>query len=227
MSKSLTLEDLNGLSEADLKDTILKYADALNTANSNVQVMVTNVQNKDAEILKLNEAIKVLHEANNKLTLSLSEAQAQVEQQDTGINFNEEEYNSIVEKYNSVVKTLEEKNNIIKGQEETINLFKKEKNKNIDKVLEASVKEMETLKKENDSLKKENETLVEKIKLFNSDKGFVAKKELEKYKAVNNIDNLIFEDPIPKSKVLEKLVTINSELFSKNVLTCVNSGILS
>lgn len=33
----------------------------------------------------------------------------------------------------------------------------------------------------------------------------VAKKELEKYKAVNNIDNLIFEDPIPKSKVLEKL----------------------
>mgnify|MGYP000092981792 FL=1 len=179
MSKSLTLEDLNGLSEADLKDTILKYADALNTANSNVQVMVTNVQNKDAEILKLNEAIKVLHEANNKLTLSLSEAQAQVEQQDTGITFNEEEYNSIVEKYNSVVKTLEEKNNIIKGQEETINLFKKEKNKNIDKVLEASVKEMETLKKENDSLKKENETLVEKIKLFNSDKGFVAKKELD------------------------------------------------
>ena len=158
MSKSLTLEDLNGLSEADLKDTILKYADALNTANSNVQVMVTNVQNKDAEILKLNEAVKVLHEANNKLTLSLSEAQAQVEQQDTGITFNEEEYNSIVEKYNYVVKTLEEKNNIIKGQEETINLFKKEKNKNIDKVLEASVKEMETLKKENDSLKNENET---------------------------------------------------------------------
>jgi hypothetical protein len=91
MSKSLTLEDLNGLSEADLKDTILKYADALNTANSNVQVMVTSVQNKDAEILKLNEAVKVLHEANNKLTLSLSEAQAQVEQQDTGITFNEEE----------------------------------------------------------------------------------------------------------------------------------------
>lgn len=179
MSKSLTLEDLNGLSEADLKDTILKYADALNTANSNVQVMVTNVQNKDAEILKLNEAVKVLHEANNKLTLALSEAQAQVEQQDTGITFNEEEYNSIVEKYNSVVKTLEEKNNIIKGQEETIGLFKKEKNKNIDKVLEASVKEIETLKKENISLKKENETLVEKIKLFNSDKGFVAKKELD------------------------------------------------
>lgn len=46
MSKSLTLEDLNGLSEADLKDTILKYADALNTANSNVQVMVTSVQIK-------------------------------------------------------------------------------------------------------------------------------------------------------------------------------------
>ena len=90
----------------------------------------TSVQNKDAEILKLNEAIKDLHEANNKLTLSLSEAQALVEQQDTGITFNEEEYNNIVEKYNSVVKTLEEKNSIIKGQEETINLFKKEKNKN-------------------------------------------------------------------------------------------------
>ena len=177
MSKSLTLEDLNGLSEADLKDTILKYADALNTANGNVQVMVSNVQAKDAEILKLNEAIKVLHEANNKLTLSLSEAQAQVEQQDTGVTFNEEEYNNLVEKYNKLGETLKEKNTLIKGLEETINLFKKEKSKNIDKVLETSGKESESLKKEIDSLKKENATLVEKIKLFNSDKGFVAKKD--------------------------------------------------
>lgn len=179
MSKSLTLEDLNGLSEADLKDTILKYADALNTANSNVQVMVTNVQTKDAEILKLNEAIKVLHDTNNKLTLTLSETQAQIEQQDTGISFNEEEYNTLVEKYNSTIKQLDEKKELIKNLEKTINQFKKEKTTNVDKIIEASSKEIDSLKKENESLKSENNNLIEKIKLFNSDKGFVAKKELD------------------------------------------------
>lgn len=179
MSKSLTLEDLNGLSEADLKDTILKYADALNTANGNVQVMVTNVQTKDAEILKLNEAIKVLHDTNNKLTLTLSETQAQIEQQDTGISFNEEEYNTLVEKYNSTIKQLDEKKELIKNLEKTINQFKKEKTTNVDKIVEASSKEIDSLKKENESLKRENNNLIEKIKLFNSDKGFVAKKELD------------------------------------------------
>lgn len=179
MSKSLTLEDLNGLSEADLKDTILKYADALNTANGNVQVMVTNVQTKDAEILKLNEAIKVLHDTNNKLTLTLSETQAQIEQQDTGISFNEEEYNTLVEKYNSTIKQLDEKKELIKNLEKTINQFKKEKTTNVDKIVEASSKEIDSLKKENESLKSENNNLIEKIKLFNSDKGFVAKKELD------------------------------------------------
>lgn len=179
MSKSLTLEDLNGLSEADLKDTILKYADALNMANGNVQVMVTNVQTKDAEILKLNEAIKVLHDTNNKLTLTLSETQAQIEQQDTGISFNEEEYNTLVEKYNSTIKQLDEKKELIKNLEKTINQFKKEKTTNVDKIVEASSKEIDSLKKENESLKSENNNLIEKIKLFNSDKGFVAKKELD------------------------------------------------
>ena len=145
MSKSLTLEDLNGLSEADLKDTILKYADALNTANSNVQVMVTNVQNKDAEILKLNEAVKVLHETNNKLNLSLTEALAQLEQQDTGISFKEEEVNEIIEKYNASIKIIEEKDINIKGLQETVNLFKKEKNKNLDKVVEVNLKKIEDL----------------------------------------------------------------------------------
>lgn len=179
MSKSLTLEDLNGLGEVELKDTILKYADALNIANNNVQVMVSNVQTKDAEILKLNEAIKVLHDTNNKLTLTLSETQAQLEQQDTGISFNEEEYNTLAEKYNSAIKQLDEKKELIKNLEKTINQFKKEKTTNVDKIVEASSKEIDSLKKEIESLKNENNNLIEKIKLFNSDKGFVAKKELD------------------------------------------------
>ena len=177
MSKKLSLVDLEGIGEKELKETIINYSEALNQANANVVNVTTVLKTKEEEILKLNEAVKVLHETNNKLNLSLTEALAQLEQQDTGISFKEEEVNEIIEKYNASIKIIEEKDTTIKGLQETVNLFKKEKNKNLDKVVEVNLKKIEDLNLIIESLKKENNALLEKIKLFNTDKGFVAKKE--------------------------------------------------
>ena len=177
MSKKLSLVDLEGIGEKELKETIINYSEALNQANANVVNVTTVLKTKEEEILKLNEAVKVLHETNNKLNLSLTEALAQLEQQDTGISFKEEEVNEIIEKYNASIKIIEEKDINIKGLQETVNLFKKEKNKNLDKVVEVNLKKIEDLNLIIESLKKENNALLEKIKLFNTDKGFVAKKE--------------------------------------------------
>ena len=177
MSKKLSLVDLEGIGEKELKETIINYSEALNQANTNVVNVTTVLKTKEEEILKLNEAVKVLHETNNKLNLSLTEALAQLEQQDTGISFKEEEVNEIIEKYNASIKIIEEKDTTIKGLQETVNLFKKEKNKNLDKVVEVNLKKIEDLNMVIESLKKENNALLEKIKLFNTDKGFVAKKE--------------------------------------------------
>ena len=177
MSKKLSLVDLEGIGEKELKETIINYSEALNQANANVVNVTTVLKTKEEEILKLNEAVKVLHETNNKLNLSLTEALAQLEQQDTGISFKEEEVNEIIEKYNASIKIIEEKDINIKGLQETVNLFKKEKNKNLDKVVEVNLKKIEDLNLVIESLKKENNALLEKIKLFNTDKGFVAKKE--------------------------------------------------
>lgn len=177
MSKKLSLVDLEGIGEKELKETIINYSEALNQANANVVNVTTVLKTKEEEILKLNEAVKVLHETNNKLNLSLTEALAQLEQQDTGVSFKEEEVNEIIEKYNASIKIIEEKDINIKGLQETVNLFKKEKNKNLDKVVEVNLKKIEDLNLVIESLKKENNALLEKIKLFNTDKGFVAKKE--------------------------------------------------
>lgn len=177
MSKKLSLVDLEGIGEKELKETIINYSEALNQANANVVNVTTVLKTKEEEILKLNEAVKVLHETNNKLNLSLTEALAQLEQQDTGVSFKEEEVNEIIEKYNASIKIIEEKDINIKGLQETVNLFKKEKNKNLDKVVEVNLKKIEDLNLIIESLKKENNALLEKIKLFNTDKGFVAKKE--------------------------------------------------
>lgn len=177
MSKKLSLVDLEGIGEKELKETIINYSEALNQANANVVNVTTVLKTKEEEILKLNEAVKVLHETNNKLNLSLTEALAQLEQQDTGVSFKEEEVNEIIEKYNASIKIIEEKDTTIKGLQETVNLFKKEKNKNLDKVVEVNLKKIEDLNLIIESLKKENNALLEKIKLFNTDKGFVAKKE--------------------------------------------------
>ena len=177
MSKKLSLVDLEGIGEKELKETIINYSEALNQANANVVNVTTVLKTKEEEILKLNEAVKVLHETNNKLNLSLTEALAQLEQQDTGVSFKEEEVNEIIEKYNASIKIIEEKDTTIKGLQETVNLFKKEKNKNLDKVVEVNLKKIEDLNMIIESLKKENNALLEKIKLFNTDKGFVAKKE--------------------------------------------------
>lgn len=177
MSKKLSLVDLEGIGEKELKETIINYSEALNQANANVVNVTTVLKTKEEEILKLNEAVKVLHETNNKLNLSLTEALAQLEQQDTGVSFKEEEVNEIIEKYNASIKIIEEKDINIKGLQETVNLFKKEKNKNLDKVVEVNLKKIEDLNMVIESLKKENNALLEKIKLFNTDKGFVAKKE--------------------------------------------------
>ena len=177
MSKKLSLVDLEGIGEKELKETIINYSEALNQANANVVNVTTVLKTKEEEILKLNEAVKVLHETNNKLNLSLTEALAQLEQQDTGVSFKEEEVNEIIEKYNASIKIIEEKDINIKGLQETVNLFKKEKNKNLDKVVEVNLKKIEDLNMIIESLKKENSALLEKIKLFNTDKGFVAKKE--------------------------------------------------
>ena len=177
MSKKLSLVDLEGIGEKELKETIINYSEALNQANTNVVNVTTVLKTKEEEILKLNEAVKVLHETNNKLNLSLTEALAQLEQQDTGVSFKEEEVNEIIEKYNASIKIIEEKDINIKGLQETVNLFKKEKNKNLDKVVEVNLKKIEDLNMVIESLKKENNALLEKIKLFNTDKGFVAKKE--------------------------------------------------
>ena len=177
MSKKLSLVDLEGIGEKELKETIINYSEALNQANANVVNVTTVLKTKEEEILKLNEAVKVLHETNNKLNLSLTEALAQLEQQDTGVSFKEEEVNEIIEKYNASIKIIEEKDINIKGLQETVNLFKKEKNKNLDKVVEVNLKKIEDLNMIIESLKKENNALLEKIKLFNTDKGFVAKKE--------------------------------------------------
>ena len=177
MSKKLSLVDLEGIGEKELKETIINYSEALNQANANVVNVTTVLKTKEEEILKLNEAVKVLHETNNKLNLSLTEALAQLEQQDTGVSFKEEEVNEIIEKYNASIKIIEEKDINIKGLQETVNLFKKEKNKNLDKVVEVNLKKIEDLNLIIESLKKENSALLEKIKLFNTDKGFVAKKE--------------------------------------------------
>lgn len=179
----MTLEDLATFDIDSLKESLIKYNDALNQANTNIKTLAETVKTKDQEIFNSTETIKLLQESINKANTTIQELSAQVEKDNSSMAiFTEKERDQLIEDLQKVIKDNEILKEEKKALNQTIKKYQSEKNQKIEILSEDHQKILVKKDATIEKLTKEIETLTlklndqnKKIDIFSSEQNIIPK----------------------------------------------------